>query len=191
MVYVAAPEEDVITQLERLGDRFGLLIFDEAHHLPSEFYRVIAEFSLAPYRLGLTATPERSDGRDADLLDLIGPIVYRKRPEQLAGDVLKIAGWILCMALVATLRTRWFVVITLVWAACFVAGTRALVPQLGLHAATWAYLAAGVLQTALAAWALRGLLRRPRAASPAPAPAADGAPVAAQARAAAPGGLVP
>jgi len=84
-------------------------------------------------------------------------------PVQLAGDVLKIAGWILCMALVATLRTRWFVAITLLWAACFVAGTRALVPQLGLHAATWAYLAAGVLQTLLAAWALRGLLGRSRA----------------------------
>jgi len=74
--------------IERLGDRFGLLIFDEVHHLPSEFYRSIAEFSLAPYRLGLTATPERGDGRDADLLHLVGPVVYRKRPEQLAGGVL-------------------------------------------------------------------------------------------------------
>ena len=74
--------------IERLGDRFGLLIFDEAHHLPSEFYRVIAEFSLAPYRLGLTATPERSDGKDVDLLELIGPVVCRRQPEQLAGGVL-------------------------------------------------------------------------------------------------------
>jgi superfamily II DNA or RNA helicase len=83
-----ATYDSAARHIERLGDRFGLLIFDEAHHLPSEFYRAIAEFSLAPYRLGLTATPERSDGKDADLLDLIGPIVYRKRPEQLAGDVL-------------------------------------------------------------------------------------------------------
>ncbi len=83
-----ATYDSAARHVERLGDRFGLLLFDEAHHLPSEFYRVIAEFSLAPYRLGLTATPERGDGRDADLLDLIGPIVYRKRPEQLAGDVL-------------------------------------------------------------------------------------------------------
>lgn len=83
-----ATYDSAARHIERLGDRFGLLIFDEAHHLPSEFYRIIAEFSLAPYRLGLTATPERSDGRDADLPDLIGPLVYRKRPEQLAGDVL-------------------------------------------------------------------------------------------------------
>lgn len=73
---------------ETLGNRFGLLIADEAHHLPAEFYRCIAEFSLAPFRLGLTATPERADGLDADLDQLLGPIVYRCRPEELAGDVL-------------------------------------------------------------------------------------------------------
>lgn len=83
-----ATYDSAARHIERLGDRFGLLIFDEAHHLPSEFYRVIAEFSLAPYRLGLTATPERSDGRDADLPALVGPIIYRKHPQQLAGDVL-------------------------------------------------------------------------------------------------------
>lgn len=83
-----ATYDSAARHIERLGDRFGLLIFDEAHHLPSEFYRVIAEFSLAPYRLGLTATPERSDGKDVDLLELIGPIVCRRHPEQLAGDVL-------------------------------------------------------------------------------------------------------
>jgi len=83
-----ATYDSAARHVERLGDRFGLLIFDEVHHLPSEFYRVIAEFSLAPYRLGLTATPERGDGRDADLPALVGPIVYRKRPEQLAGEVL-------------------------------------------------------------------------------------------------------
>lgn len=74
--------------IDRLGNRFGLLIFDEAHHLPSEFYRVIAEFSLAPYRLGLSATPERSDGKHADFDELIGPTVYRKQAQELAGDVL-------------------------------------------------------------------------------------------------------
>ncbi len=74
--------------MDRLGNRFGTLIFDEVHHLPSEFYRCIAEFSLAPYRLGLTATLERADGRHADLAGLLGPTVYHKRPAELAGKVL-------------------------------------------------------------------------------------------------------
>lgn len=73
---------------ETLGNRYGLLIFDECHHLPSEFYRVIAEYSLAPYRLGLSATPERSDGKHETLDALIGPIVYRRAPEDLAGGAL-------------------------------------------------------------------------------------------------------
>ncbi len=73
---------------EKLGNRYGLLIFDECHHLPGEFVRTIAEYSLAPYRLGLTATPERSDSKHQDLDTLIGTIVYRKRPEDLAGNAL-------------------------------------------------------------------------------------------------------
>ena len=73
---------------EALGNRYGLVIFDECHHLPSDFKRTIAEYSIAPYRLGLSATPERTDGKDEDLRTLIGPIVYHKTPEELAGDAL-------------------------------------------------------------------------------------------------------
>ena len=73
---------------EALGNRYGLLVFDECHHLPSGFYKSIAEYSLAPYRLGLTATLERSDDKHQELDELIGPLVYQKKPEQLAGGAL-------------------------------------------------------------------------------------------------------
>ncbi|HEY9859976.1 MAG TPA: DEAD/DEAH box helicase family protein [Candidatus Obscuribacterales bacterium] len=73
---------------ESLGNQYALLIFDECHHLPSDFNRVIAEFAIAPYRLGLTATPERADGRHADLETLIGLEVYRRTPEELSGTAL-------------------------------------------------------------------------------------------------------
>lgn len=73
---------------EALGNLYGLLIFDECHHLPTDFYKVIAEYAIAPYRLGLTATPERSDGRHQELNALIGLEVYRKSPEELAGFAL-------------------------------------------------------------------------------------------------------
>jgi superfamily II DNA or RNA helicase len=73
---------------ESLGDRYAFLIFDECHHLPTDFNRVIAEYAIAPYRLGLSATPERTDGKHADLNILIGPEVYRKRAEELAGKAL-------------------------------------------------------------------------------------------------------
>jgi superfamily II DNA or RNA helicase len=74
--------------LERWGNRFGLLIFDECHHLPGATYMTSALGAIAPYRLGLTATPERTDGQEALLDSLIGPIVYRKEIGELKGDFL-------------------------------------------------------------------------------------------------------
>src|SRR6185312_4961265 len=74
--------------MEHLGDRFGLLVFDECHHLPGPAYALAARACLAPFRLGLTATPERADGRDAELASLIGPVAYRKDIVELSGDYL-------------------------------------------------------------------------------------------------------
>ncbi|HQU86454.1 MAG TPA: DEAD/DEAH box helicase family protein [Pyrinomonadaceae bacterium] len=73
---------------ERLGNQFGLIIFDECHHLPGEGYKYAAEFALAPFRLGLTATPERTDEGDLMLDDLVGKIVYRLEAQELAGEYL-------------------------------------------------------------------------------------------------------
>ena len=63
--------------------RFGLLIFDECHHLPAPTYRLIAESAFTPLRLGLSATPERSDMAHIELDELIGPEVYRRSPAEL------------------------------------------------------------------------------------------------------------
>lgn len=73
---------------EILGDKFLLIVFDECHHLPSEAYRNIAQMSVAPYRLGLTAFPERADELHGLLPNLIGGIVYQKTPEELVGKYL-------------------------------------------------------------------------------------------------------
>jgi superfamily II DNA or RNA helicase len=64
-------------------NRFGMLVFDEAHHLPAESYKAAAEGAFAPYRLGLSATPERADLRHRLLDDLIGPEVFRRLPGEL------------------------------------------------------------------------------------------------------------
>jgi superfamily II DNA or RNA helicase len=85
---LVATYDSAAIQAEALGNHYALLIFDECHHLPGAFTRVIAEYSLAPYRLGLTATPERSDGTHTDLHVLIGPEVYRTTVAALSGTVL-------------------------------------------------------------------------------------------------------
>ncbi len=74
--------------MEHLGDRFGLVIFDECHHLPGEAYANAARCCLAPFRLGLSATPERTDGREQLLEQLIGPTVYRQDIVDLSGEYL-------------------------------------------------------------------------------------------------------
>jgi superfamily II DNA or RNA helicase len=65
---------------------FGLLVVDEVHHLPARAYRAIAGKVNAPFRLGLSATPERTDEGHLSLDHLIGPIVYRRSPAELARD---------------------------------------------------------------------------------------------------------
>ncbi len=74
--------------VERWGNRYGMLVFDECHHLPGPTYLTAALGSIAPYRLGLTATPERADGQEVLLPDLIGPVVYRREIKQLSGEFL-------------------------------------------------------------------------------------------------------
>lgn len=74
--------------LAKWGNKFGFLVFDECHHLPGSVYSNIAIGSIAPFRLGLTATPERTDGNESMLEHLIGPFVFRKEIGELAGSYL-------------------------------------------------------------------------------------------------------
>ena len=74
--------------MAKMGAGFGLLIFDEEHHLPGKCRREAAILSTAAMRLGLTATPERSDGLHEDLDWLIGPVVYRMPFKEAEGSAL-------------------------------------------------------------------------------------------------------
>jgi len=69
-----------------VGDRFGLVIFDEVHHLGGEGYQEIPRLLAAPARLGLTATFERPDGAHETVAELVGPKVYELGVDDLAGD---------------------------------------------------------------------------------------------------------
>lgn len=69
--------ESAYRHLDEVGDAFGLLVVDEAHHFAGGVRVEALEACLAPYRLGLTATapPEATDGRHR-LDAVIGPVVY-------------------------------------------------------------------------------------------------------------------
>ncbi|MFB1064156.1 DEAD/DEAH box helicase family protein [Natrinema sp. H-ect4] len=74
--------------INEYGDRFGLLVVDEVHHLPAPTYQQIPEMTIAPYRLGLTATYERADDKHEVLKELIGPVVYEEAVDDLTGEFL-------------------------------------------------------------------------------------------------------
>lgn len=69
-----------------LGNKFEFLIFDEVHHLASDKYSLIGEQFISPYRLGLTATIEREDGKHVNIYKLVGKIAYSKDFYELSQD---------------------------------------------------------------------------------------------------------
>ncbi|WP_254274319.1 DEAD/DEAH box helicase family protein [Haloarcula marina] len=81
-----ATYDSAYLRADELGDRFGLVVFDEVHHLGGEGYRDIARLLAAPARLGLTATFERPDGAHEVIEALVGPLVQSVAVDELAGD---------------------------------------------------------------------------------------------------------
>lgn len=70
---------------------FGMVIFDECHHVTAETYRDVCDRLPAKYRFGLSATPERQKGLLAVAEAHLGPVVIRTDKEMLIenGHVLR------------------------------------------------------------------------------------------------------
>ncbi|MDJ0866339.1 MAG: DEAD/DEAH box helicase family protein [Myxococcota bacterium] len=74
--------------MEVLGNRFDLVVVDEAHHFGAGPGDEALELCAAPARLGLTGTPPTEPARHRRLAELIGREVYRQRVADLAGEFL-------------------------------------------------------------------------------------------------------
>lgn len=78
--------ESAYRHMDKLGDRFGLLVVDEAHHFGSGARLEALEASAAIARLGLTATaPDPGTEAASRLAELIGPIVFEMTYADLVG----------------------------------------------------------------------------------------------------------
>ena len=71
---------------------FGLVIFDEVHRLPAEQFSAVADMFPARLRLGLSATPERADGKELLVLTHIGPIRAKTEAQLMVPKVLRFAS---------------------------------------------------------------------------------------------------
>ena len=63
-------------RINEISDKFDLVIFDEAHHVPATTFKNIALYMRATNRLALSATPKRADNNEILLFKLAGKIVY-------------------------------------------------------------------------------------------------------------------
>lgn len=76
-------------ELSSLYDQFGFVIQDEMHHCPASSFEVVSNFR-ARYKLGLTATPERTDGL-AHVMNLyFGDFCYRFKHDVEDKDILPV-----------------------------------------------------------------------------------------------------
>jgi superfamily II DNA or RNA helicase len=73
---------------------FGLVIFDECHRVPADQFSTVVDMFPARLRLGLSATPERADGKDLMVQAHIGPIRAKTESQLMIPKVLRFkSGW--------------------------------------------------------------------------------------------------
>ncbi|MBP3887953.1 MAG: DEAD/DEAH box helicase family protein [Cellulosilyticum sp.] len=86
-----------VQTLSRLGEpvksalftAFGLVIVDEVHHIGSNVFNILNEFQ-SRYKLGLSATPKRTDGRNYVFDLFLGGLAYRYVPTKDDEDILPV-----------------------------------------------------------------------------------------------------
>lgn len=85
---MVATFESAYRYMNWIGNRFQLLIVDEVHHFGAGMRDEALEMSIAPYRLGLTATPVSNGEVRKRLTELVGRQVYEVTVNELTGRYL-------------------------------------------------------------------------------------------------------
>lgn len=80
---IAHAREELPPYMLKFYDQFSTLIVDEAHFIPAAKFRTcVTILGHIPYRIALTATPDRDDGHHHWLFATFGPIAYQSDPKQ-------------------------------------------------------------------------------------------------------------
>lgn len=76
-------------ELKQYLDEFGMIIMDECHHISSTSFDIVHLFS-ANYKIGLSATPERSDGLTKVMYFHLGEKAYEYKSDSNDKDILPV-----------------------------------------------------------------------------------------------------
>jgi superfamily II DNA or RNA helicase len=74
---VVANIQSLIKHITTIGKEFGTVILDEAHHVPAETFTTLIDSLYSRYRIGLSGTIERSDGKQVLFKDFFGDKVFK------------------------------------------------------------------------------------------------------------------
>ena len=69
--------QSIIKYLDKINKEFGTVILDEAHHCPATTFSQTIDTFYARYRLALSGTMTRKDGKHVLFQDYFGDIVYK------------------------------------------------------------------------------------------------------------------
>lgn len=74
---VVANVQTLSKHINTINKEFGLLILDETHHCPAPIFSKVVDGSFARYKIGLSGTLERKDGKHVVLRDYFGSRVFK------------------------------------------------------------------------------------------------------------------
>ena len=69
--------QSIVKHLEKINKEFGTIILDEAHHCPASTFSQTIDSFHSRYRLALSGTMTRKDGKHIVFQDYFGDIVYK------------------------------------------------------------------------------------------------------------------
>lgn len=75
---------------QTLSDEFGTIILDEMHHCPATTFSNILAHSKAMYRIGLSGTIKRKDGKHVMFRDFFGSLIYQPPQSNTLNPIIKI-----------------------------------------------------------------------------------------------------
>jgi len=80
-IIVIATMQSLKSRMTEVRDSYGTIILDECHHLPATVFKGIIDACRARYKIGLSATLWRKDGKHVFLQDYTGMKIYKPEDE--------------------------------------------------------------------------------------------------------------